>query len=52
MIYVTGDIHGGLDINSITEWEEGKTLNHNDYLIIAGDFGIPWNFSTEEDNLM
>lgn len=52
MIYVTGDIHGGLDISSIAEWEEGKTLNHDDYLIIAGDFGIPWDFSTEEDNLM
>lgn len=24
MVYVTGDIHGGLDINSIAEWKKGK----------------------------
>ena len=23
------------------EWEEGKNLTHDDYLVIAGDFGIP-----------
>lgn len=41
MIYVTGDIHGGCTMNNIVEWEEGKNLTHDDYLVIAGDFGIP-----------
>lgn len=52
MIYVTGDIHGGSTMNSIVEWEEGKSLTHDDYLIIAGDFGIPWEFSIMEDDLV
>ena len=52
MIYVTGDIHGGCTMNSIVEWEEGKNLTRNDYLIVAGDFGIPWDFSIVENDLL
>lgn len=52
MIYVTGDIHGGCTMNNIVEWEEGKNLTHDDYLVIAGDFGIPWEFSITEDDLI
>lgn len=49
MIAITGDIHGEHDI--------GKLSNRNvrnlfgqlpDYLLVAGDFGIPW--SNNEDN--
>lgn len=46
--YVTGDIHGGLDMQKLRDWELGDSLTSDDYLIIAGDFGFPWDFSTEE----
>lgn len=43
-VYVTGDIHGEIDINRISynNWEESKNLTQNDYLIICGDFGFPF----------
>lgn len=48
-IYVTGDLHSGFDIQKLYDWEIGPTLTHNDYLIIAGDFGYPWTFSDDEE---
>lgn len=47
-VYVTGDIHGGLDMQKLRDWELGDSLGSDDYLIIAGDFGFPWDFSAEE----
>ncbi|WP_233514983.1 metallophosphoesterase [Collinsella sp. TM05-37] len=47
-VYVTGDIHGGLDMQKLRDWELGDSLTSDDYLIIAGDFGFPWDFSAEE----
>lgn len=47
-VYVTGDIHGGADMQKLRDWELGDSLASDDYLIIAGDFGFPWDFSTEE----
>ena len=47
-VYVTGDIHGGLDMQKLRGWELGDSLTSDDYLIIAGDFGFPWDFSAEE----
>ena len=46
-IYVTGDTHGGPDLQKIRDWENGKP---GDYLIIAGDFGYPWDFSEPEND--
>ena len=43
-VYVTGDIHGGLDMQKLRDWELGDSLTSDDYLIVAGDFGFPWNF--------
>lgn len=45
MVYLTGDIHGEIDIHKLgtSFWENGKKLNKNDYLIILGDFGLVWN---------
>lgn len=37
-VYITGDMHGSFD--TISEYL--LTLKKNDWLIIAGDFGIPW----------
>lgn len=52
MIYVTGDIHGSIDIHKLTR-KAVKSAAHNglkihepqkgDYLIICGDFGLVWN---------
>ena len=47
-VYVTGDIHGGVDMQKLRDWEFGDGLTSDDYLIIAGDFGFPWDFSAEE----
>lgn len=48
-IYITGDIHGSLDIQKLntTLFPEQKQLTKNDYLIILGDFGLTWNDSEE-----
>lgn len=44
MIYITGDIHGSIDISKILtiNWPESQNLTRNDYLIICGDFGFPF----------
>lgn len=47
-VYVTGDIHGGLDMQKLRDWDLGDSLTSDDYLIVAGDFGFPWDFSAEE----
>ena len=41
MIYVTGDTHGRLHREKLdaTEWPEGQTLTHDDYVVVCGDFG-------------
>ena len=43
-IFITGDIHGATGINrfSSTNFPDGRELTKNDYVIIAGDFGILW----------
>ncbi len=48
-IYITGDIHGSLDIQKLntTLFPEQKQLTKNDHLIILGDFGLTWNDSEE-----
>jgi DNA repair exonuclease SbcCD nuclease subunit len=50
MIYITGDIHGSIDIHklSTTNFPEQKQLTKDDYVIICGDFGNVWNNSKEE----
>ena len=47
-VYVTGDIHGGVDMQKLRDWDLGDGLTSDDYLIVAGDFGFPWDFSAEE----
>ncbi len=44
-VFVTGDIHGWLDIGKLTpdRWPEGLGLHRSDYLVICGDFGLVWN---------
>lgn len=50
MIFVTGDIHGDIDIHKLSsgKFPFGKKLTRDDYLIICGDFGLLWGDSDEE----
>ena len=44
-IWVTGDIHGGIDMHKLSRKElkrRGITLSDGDFLIILGDFGFPF----------
>lgn len=49
-IWVTGDIHGGIDIAKLSHrrWPQGRLLTRDDFVIIAGDFGMPWGGSNDE----
>ena len=44
-VFVTGDIHGWLDIGKLTpeRWPRGMKLRRCDILMICGDFGLVWN---------
>jgi len=50
MIYITGDLHGSIDKSKLNtkNFPEQKSLTKNDYLIIAGDFGVIWDNSKEQ----
>ena len=53
MVFVTGDIHGSIDINKLGSkaFPEGKALSKSDYVICTGDFGLVWdvNYSRKEE---
>ena len=44
-VFVTGDIHGWLDIGKLTpeRWPQGTKLRRSDIVVICGDFGLVWN---------
>lgn len=50
MIYITGDIHGDIDITKLNtkNFPQQKELTKEDYLIICGDFGLVWDKSKRE----
>lgn len=45
-VYVCGDTHFGYDHHKITSknWPEQRKLTKEDYLIVAGDFGLLWEW--------
>ena len=50
MIYLFGDLHGINNLNHFDSkhFKHGDALTKNDYVIVLGDFGIPWsNISTK-----
>lgn len=51
-IFITGDIHKNVDIHKLsnTNFPEGKNLTRNDYLIVTGDFGLPWTFGESKSD--
>lgn len=48
-IYATGDTHGKATRFSTRKWEFGKSLNRDDVVIIAGDFGFVWDGSKTDN---
>ena len=44
-VFVTGDTHGEIDLFKLSSkgFPDGKTLTRDDYVIIAGDFGVLWS---------
>ncbi len=46
-IYVTGDTHRHIDIGKVIRFEI-RNPDENDYVIVAGDFGLVWNNDREE----
>lgn len=49
-IFITGDIHGTISVNRLASdgFPEGKELTKDDYVIIAGDFGLIWSGDKED----
>lgn len=47
MVYITGDIHGEMDIGKLSNkrFPQQKEMTKEDYVIICGDFGLPWDNS-------
>lgn len=50
-LFITGDTHNDLEINRISRknFPMGKDLNKNDLLLVAGDFGFPWDGSKSDE---
>jgi hypothetical protein len=44
-IYVTGDTHGTISLDTRIEWLSKHSLTKNDYFIICGDTGFMWDLS-------
>ena len=50
MIYITGDTHCEFRRLSHKAWDEGRAFTKDDYVIIAGDFGLLWKgFLSDEE---
>lgn len=49
-IYITGDIHGDIDISKLNkkQFPQQSQLTKKDYVIICGDFGLVWNNSNQD----
>jgi len=50
MIYITGDLHGGIDISKLNakNFPQQKLLDKDDFVIVTGDFGLVFDNSKEE----
>jgi hypothetical protein len=43
-IFITGDTHGTFNRFNSTNFEDGRELTKNDFVIVLGDFGLIWNY--------
>ncbi|WP_209970849.1 metallophosphoesterase family protein [Paenibacillus eucommiae] len=50
MIYVTGDLHGYTEISKFNfkRFPQSRKLTKEDYVIVAGDFGLIWDNKNDE----
>ena len=50
MIFITGDLHGEIDINKLANknFPENRNLCKSDFVIVAGDFGCVWDGSKQD----
>lgn len=53
-IFITGDTHGDVDWGKLNTrlFPEQKTLTKDDYLIVAGDFGVVWGQDKTEEYML
>jgi hypothetical protein len=49
-LYVTGDLHGYIDIGKLKSkrFSIKRELSKDDFVIIAGDFGLVWDNKNDE----
>lgn len=54
MIYITGDTHNCIDFQKLSykNWPSSRHLTKEDFVIVAGDFGVPWDNSKTDINLI
>ena len=53
-VFLTGDIHGLIDDPDrfeVWNFPEGENLTRNDYVIVLGDFGMPFDMMESDDDL-
>ena len=51
-VFVTGDTHGGETMKTLgSRYWNVKGLTKNDFLIVLGDFGLPWQCSLKDDSI-
>lgn len=48
MIYITGDLHGDIDIAKLLDENFMQHVTADDYVIICGDFGLIWKTYEDE----
>lgn len=48
--FITGDYHGGIDGAKLRPqmFTQGQALTREDFVLICGDFGMPWTGSNDE----
>ena len=47
--FITGDTHGRIERFSFENFPVGKSLNKNDIMFIAGDFGLIWRNKEDDE---
>ena len=49
--YITGDIHGNIQRFLPDHWKAKgfPAMTSDEYVLVLGDFGIPWDYSREDD---
>ena len=47
--FITGDTHGRIERFSFKNFPVGRSLNKNDIMFIAGDFGLIWRNKEDDE---